>query len=86
MILRGNLAPQGAVAKITGKEGMQFSGIAQVFNSEEEALQNILSGKIKKGNVIVIRYEGPRGGPWHERNAIADFRDHGARIRFLMLR
>ncbi len=63
VILRGNLAPKGAVAKITGKEGMQFSGIAQVFNSEEEALQNILSGKIKKGNVIVIRYEGPRGGP-----------------------
>ena len=63
VILRGNLAPRGAVAKITGKEGMQFTGTARVFNSEEEALQNILSGKIKKGNVIVIRYEGPRGGP-----------------------
>ena len=63
VILRGNLAPKGAVAKITGKEGTQFSGVAQVFNSEEEALQNILSGKIKKGNVIVIRHEGPRGGP-----------------------
>ena len=63
VILRGNLAPKGAVAKITGKEGTQFTGIAQVFNSEEEALQNILSGKIEKGNVIVIRYEGPRGGP-----------------------
>ncbi|MXX98760.1 MAG: dihydroxy-acid dehydratase, partial [Gammaproteobacteria bacterium] len=63
VILRGNLAPQGAVAKITGKEGTQFTGTARVFNSEEEALQNILAGKIKKGNVIVIRYEGPRGGP-----------------------
>ena len=63
VILRGNLAPQGAVAKITGKEGTKFTGTARVFNSEEEALQNILAGKIKKGNVIVIRYEGPRGGP-----------------------
>ena len=63
VILRGNLAPRGAVAKITGKEGMQFTGTARVFNSEEETLQNILSGKINKGDVIVIRYEGPRGGP-----------------------
>ena len=63
VILRGNLAPQGAVAKITGKEGTQFTGSARVFNSEEEALQSILSGKIKKGNIIVIRHEGPRGGP-----------------------
>ena len=63
VILRGNLAPQGAVAKITGKEGTQFIGSARVFNSEEEALQSILSGKIKKGNIIVIRHEGPRGGP-----------------------
>ena len=63
VILGGNLAPQGAVAKITGKEGTQFTGSAQVFNSEEQALQDILAGKIKKGDVIVIRYEGPRGGP-----------------------
>ena len=63
VILKGNLAPRGAVAKITGKEGTQFTGSARVFNSEEEALQSILSGKIKKGNIIVIRYEGPRGGP-----------------------
>lgn len=63
VILRGNLAPDGAVAKITGKEGEYFSGTAQVFNSEEEALQAILKGKIRKRSVIVIRYEGPKGGP-----------------------
>lgn len=63
VILRGNLAPRGAVAKITGKEGSQFTGPARVYNSEEEALQSILAGKIKKGDVVVIRYEGPRGGP-----------------------
>ncbi len=63
VILRGNLAPQGAVAKITGKEGLRFTGAAQVFDCEELALQAILNGTIKKGDVIVIRYEGPRGGP-----------------------
>jgi dihydroxy-acid dehydratase len=63
VILRGNLAPEGAVAKITGKEGMQFIGRARVFNSEEAALEKILDGSIVKGDVIVIRYEGPRGGP-----------------------
>jgi dihydroxy-acid dehydratase len=63
VILRGNLAPDGAVAKISGKEGERFSGKARVFESEEKALQAILDGKIKKGDVIVIRYEGPRGGP-----------------------
>jgi len=63
VILYGNLAPEGAVAKISGKEGMSFSGIARVFASEEDALQRILDGTIKKGDVIVIRYEGPRGGP-----------------------
>jgi dihydroxy-acid dehydratase len=63
VILRGNLAEEGAVAKITGKEGTHFTGRAMVFNSEESALQAILNGKVKKGHVIVIRYEGPKGGP-----------------------
>ena len=62
-ILYGNLAPEGAVAKISGKEGEKFSGIARVFESEEDALKNILNGSIKKGDVIIIRYEGPKGGP-----------------------
>ena len=63
VILYGNLASEGAVAKITGKEGLLFTGKAKVFESEETALKAILSGKIVKGDVIVIRYEGPRGGP-----------------------
>ncbi len=63
VILKGNLAPAGAVAKISGKEGEKFSGRARVFESEENALEAILSNKVKKGDVIVIRYEGPRGGP-----------------------
>lgn len=63
VILKGNLAPEGAVAKITGKEGLRFSGRARVFHSEEEAQQNILNGTVVKGDVIVIRYEGPKGGP-----------------------
>ena len=62
-ILYGNLAPEGAVAKISGKEGLSFKGTARCFNSEEEALNAILDGKIEKGTVIVIRYEGPKGGP-----------------------
>jgi dihydroxy-acid dehydratase len=63
VILRGNLASEGAVAKISGKEGLQFSGKAIVFESEEKALKAILNGTVKKGHVIVIRYEGPKGGP-----------------------
>ncbi len=63
VILRGNLAAEGAVAKITGKEGEVFRGPARVFEAEEKALEAILAGKIKKGDVIVIRYEGPKGGP-----------------------
>ncbi|MCH9003941.1 MAG: dihydroxy-acid dehydratase [Proteobacteria bacterium] len=63
IILYGNLAPEGAVAKITGKEGLHFEGSARVFHSEEEALQAILDDSIKVGDVIVIRYEGPKGGP-----------------------
>ena len=63
VILYGNLAPEGAVAKISGKEGLHFEGRARVFESEEKSLKAILAGKIKKGDVIVIRMEGPKGGP-----------------------
>ncbi len=63
VIFYGNLASQGAVGKISGKEGLRFEGKARVFNSEESALEKILDGTIKKGDVVVIRYEGPRGGP-----------------------
>jgi dihydroxy-acid dehydratase len=63
VVLYGNLAPEGAVAKITGKEGLVFTGTAKVFDTEELALQSILNGNIIKGDVIVIRYEGPKGGP-----------------------
>jgi dihydroxy-acid dehydratase len=62
-ILYGNLSPEGAVAKITGKEGTSFSGIAKVYNSEEEGLKAILDKTIQPGDVIIIRYEGPKGGP-----------------------
>jgi dihydroxy-acid dehydratase len=62
-ILKGNLAPEGAVAKITGKEGLTFTGPARVFDSEEDMLAALEEGQIQKGDVIVIRYEGPKGGP-----------------------
>jgi len=62
-ILKGNLSPNGAVAKITGKEGLVFKGKAKVFESEFEANDGIRDGKVEKGDVIVIRYEGPKGGP-----------------------
>ncbi len=62
-ILRGSLAPDGAVAKITGKEGLSFSGPAVAFDSEEEMLAALERGEIRKGNVVVIRFEGPKGGP-----------------------
>ncbi len=62
-ILKGNLAPGGAVAKITGKEGERFTGPARVFDSEEDMLQALERGEIQSGDVIVIRYEGPKGGP-----------------------
>ena len=63
VVLYGNLAPTGAVAKITGKEGLSFTGSARVFSSEESALKAILDGVVVPGDVIVIRYEGPKGGP-----------------------
>ncbi|MGB5856593.1 MAG: dihydroxy-acid dehydratase [Oceanisphaera sp.] len=62
-VLFGNLAPEGSVAKITGKEGLAFTGPARVFGSEEETLERILDGTVKAGDVLVIRYEGPKGGP-----------------------
>ena len=63
VVLYGNLAPEGSVAKITGKEGLSFTGTARPFDSEEKAMKAILAGRIKKGDVIVIRYDGPKGGP-----------------------
>ena len=62
-ILKGNLAPGGAVAKITGKEGLAFTGPAKVYDSEEEMLKALEARRIEKGDVIIIRYEGPKGGP-----------------------
>lgn len=62
-ILYGNLASEGAVAKITGKEGMNFSGPARVYESEEDCLQGLQNDEVKAGEVVVIRYEGPKGGP-----------------------
>ena len=63
VVLYGNLAPEGGVAKISGYEGLRFEGRARVFDSEEDALKKILNGGIKAGDVVVIRYEGPKGGP-----------------------
>jgi dihydroxy-acid dehydratase len=63
VVLYGNLAPEGAVAKITGSEGVRFEGRARVFEGEERATQAILAGRVKAGDVVVIRGEGPRGGP-----------------------
>ena len=63
VVLYGNLAPEGAVAKISGKEGLQFDGTARVFEGEEKAMKAILARKIKKGDIVVIRGEGPKGGP-----------------------
>jgi dihydroxy-acid dehydratase len=62
-ILKGNLAPEGSVAKITGKEGLCFEGTARVYDSEEDMLAGFERGEIAAGNVVVIRYEGPKGGP-----------------------
>jgi len=63
IVLYGNVAPEGAVAKITGKEGLRFTGNARVYDSEERATAAILAGKVRAGDVVVIRYEGPKGGP-----------------------
>jgi dihydroxy-acid dehydratase len=63
VVLYGNVAPEGAVAKITGKEGLMFEGRVRAFDGEERATQAILGGGVRAGDVVVIRYEGPRGGP-----------------------
>jgi len=63
VVLYGNLATEGAVAKISGKEGLRFEGTARVYASEEDALHAILAGEVVAGDVVVIRYEGPKGGP-----------------------
>ncbi len=62
-ILRGNVAPEGSVAKITGKEGLKFSGSARCYDSEEDMLAGLEEGEIQKGDVVIIRFEGPKGGP-----------------------
>ena len=62
-VLRGNLAPEGSVAKITGVKSPRITGPARIFDSEEACLDAILKGRIRPGDVLVIRYEGPRGGP-----------------------
>lgn len=63
VILKGNLAPEGAVAKITGHEGLKFTGTAKCYDSEEAAMQAIITGEIEENDVLVVRYEGPKGGP-----------------------
>jgi dihydroxy-acid dehydratase len=63
VVLYGNLAPEGAVAKISGQEGLRFAGPARVFDGEERATAAILDGAVRAGDVVVIRYEGPKGGP-----------------------
>ena len=63
VVLRGNIAPEGAVAKITGHEGLRFEGNAKCFHGEEEALKAILEGDVVSGDIVVVRYEGPKGGP-----------------------
>ena len=63
VVLRGNLAPEGAVAKITGHEGLTFTGTAKCYHGEEAAMAAIMDGSVDKGDVVIVRYEGPRGGP-----------------------
>jgi len=63
VVLKGNLAPEGSVAKITGHERLHHRGPARVFNSEEQAMRAVMGKSVKAGDVVVIRYEGPRGGP-----------------------
>ena len=79
VVMYGNLAPEGAVAKISGKEGLRFAGTARVFDGEERATAAILAGKVKPGDVVVIRNEGPRGGPGMREMLSPDRRHHGAR-------
>ena len=77
-ILRGSLAPDGSVAKIVGMEGKTFTGVARVFDSEEEAFEAVTGGAIVAGDVVVIRYEGPRGGPGMREMLAVTAAIHGA--------
>ena len=67
-ILKGNLSPEGCVAKITGLKNPKITGPAKVFDSESDAMEAIISKKINHGDIVVIRYEGPKGGPWYAGN------------------
>ncbi|CDH53018.1 dihydroxy-acid dehydratase [Lichtheimia corymbifera JMRC:FSU:9682] len=87
-ILRGNLAPEGAVAKITGKEGLSFTGIARVFDEEDEIFRALEENRIPKGSVVVVRYQGPKGGPgmpevsWERgKDILANLRLHFSTIK-----
>ena len=82
-IMYGNVAPGGGVAKITGKEGETFTGVAKVYDSEPAMLDGILKREIKCGQVVIIRYEGPKGGPGPAGDAHAHLGDHGRRVRGL---
>ena len=77
VVLYGNLAPKGAVAKISGKEGLSFTGKAFVFENEQDAMAAILDGRVRKGHVIVIRHEGPVGGPGMRGDALPHQRRDG---------
>ena len=77
--MRGNFCPDGAVAKITGKEGLNFSGTARCFDSEEDMLKGLEDGKIQKGDVVIIRFEGPTGRPRHAGDAHPYQRHRGRR-------
>ena len=79
-IMKGNFCPDGAVAKITGKEGLSFTGPARCFDSEEDMLRGLENKEIQKGDVIIIRYEGPQGGPALTVNTAAAPPDNAARV------
>jgi len=78
-ILRGNIAPEGAIAKVTGHTMRTFAGTARVFDDEDGALEAVLHGSIKPGDVVVIRYEGPRRRPRHAGDALGHSRPSSAR-------
>ncbi len=76
-VLRGSMAPNGGVVKVAGIDSSRFEGTARVFDGEQDALDAILAGRIEPGTVVVIRYEGPKGGPGHARDAGRDRRHEG---------
>jgi dihydroxy-acid dehydratase len=81
VILKGNLAPEGCVVKVAGHSIMHFSGPAKVYEREEDAFKAVQAGKIKAGDVVVIRYEGPSGGPGHAGDAGRHGRHRRSRAR-----